>query len=251
MRWSLHGLYVLDVTQVFEPYGNTNKELSELGQDIPIEQKTTLFEEQGALALLEIEDLCQEIGVPLTTEILFGGVPDLILRQSQEYNMLAIGRRGNSHNNDTQHLGSNFKQIAHHIHIPLLIGGKNSIRRKFHHVLLAYNGSEFSRKALTWTENLQGSFTEVIALAVEKENEMDHTWLADRHDDIAESALKQYEFIREAGDVGQSIVKAASSTKVDLILMGAYQHPRILGWARHSAIDTVLRGIDLPVLATK
>jgi len=95
LQWGINALYVVDVTQVFEPYGNTSKELSELGDEIPHEQKISLFKEQGSFALMEIEDICQQMHVPLTTEILFGGVPDIILQASKGYNLLAIGRRGN------------------------------------------------------------------------------------------------------------------------------------------------------------
>jgi len=251
MGWRLHALYVVDVTQVFEVYSDTTRELSELGDEVLHEQQITLFEEQGTLALAEIEGLCQEMNVPVTTEMIFGGVSNIILKAARQYSLVALGRRGNRHKKNIQHLGSNFQQIAHHIHTPLLIGGSDTMQQNIQRVLLAYDGSEFSRKAFTWTENLQRMFTEVTVLSVEKESVENHTWLADRNEEIANTTLTHYEFIREEGNPGQIIASTALSKKVDLILMGANQHPKIFGWAKQSAIDTVLREIDLPVLATK
>ena len=251
MHWGLYALYVVDVTDVFEIYTDTSKELSELGEEMLSAQKVRLFEEQGTLALAEIEEICQGMDVPVTTEVSFGGVPEIVLKTSKGYNLLAIGRRGNRHEKEPRHLGSNFQQIAHHSHTPLLIGGDDSVRQKLQRVLLAYDGSELSRKALDWAENLQSMFTGITALSVEKENEQDHTWLADRHEEIINSNLAQCEFIRGAGNPGQTIVSIGSVKQAGLILMGAYQHTRLLGWARHSVIDIVLRGTDLPVLAMK
>jgi nucleotide-binding universal stress UspA family protein len=251
MQWRLHALYVVDVNQVFELYSNSSPELGELGEDVPEEQKITLFEEQGTLALTEIEGVCQEMTIPVTTEMILGGIPNIILESAQQYNLLALGRRGNRHEKDTHHLGSNFRQIAHHTHIPLLIGGDYKTQQKFRRVLLAYDGGELSREALTWVEGLQTIFAEVMALSVEKEHEKDPAWLEERQREIAESALAHCKFIRREGEPEQVIASIASSRKADLIVMGAYQHAQLLEWATHSTIDSVLREIGFPILATK
>jgi len=250
-QWHLHALYVVDITQVFDPYSDISQELSELGEEMPYEQKITLFEEQGTLALAEIEELCQQMNVPVSTEMIFGGVPVNILEMSKGYDLLAIGHMGNRHAKERKHLGSNFQQIAHHAHIPLLIGGGQCTPRKFQRALLAYDGSQLSHEAFRWAENLQSLFKATMVLSVERENERNHTWLAGRHREIEESALAQYEFIQAAGNPGYMIASEAVAEQADLILMGAYQHKNLLRWARHSTIDTVLRETDLPVLAIK
>jgi nucleotide-binding universal stress UspA family protein len=251
MQWCIQALYVVDVSQVFNPYNDISKELSELGEEMPYEQKETLFEEQGTLALAEIEELCQQMKVPVTTEMVFGDVSDTILEASEGYNLLAIGHMGNRHAKENNHLGSNFQQIAHHAHIPLLIGGSHCTSRKVQHVLLAYDGSQLSHEAFKWVENLHGLFKTVKVLSVEREKERNHAWLAERHEEIEESTLTQYEFVRGSGNPGHVIASKASAEHVDLILMGAYRHKNLLRWVRHSTIDTVLRETDLPVLAIK
>lgn len=250
LRWDLHALYVVDVTQVFEIYRDTSQELSEFGEEIPHEQKVALFEEQGALALAEIKALCQERRVSVTTEMLFGGIPEIILKKSQDYNLLAIGRLGNRHLKDPRHFGSNFQQIAHHIHQPLLVGSQGDVpQRKLERALLAYDGSESARKTLAWTEQLQTAFTKVMAISVRKEDERDFSWLEDRHAEIAESVLTHFEFIPQNGEPGSSIVTTALSKHADLVLMGAPHRTRLFRWNNHNVFDTVLRETDLPVLA--
>jgi len=249
MQWSLHALYVVDVTQVFEVYSDISQELSELDKEMKHERNVTLFEEQGILALAEIEEMCRKMGVPLTTEMVFGGVADTILKKASGYNLLALGRRGNSHETEEQHLGSNFQQIAHHIHIPMIIGG-NITPKRFERILLAYNESIPAHKALTWVENLQAKLTKVMALCVENEKEQDFTWLEDRQAEIAGSNLSHYEFISGRGNPGQMIASTAQSRQTDLILMGGYHHLKLLGWAKHNAFETVLSNTGIPVLAT-
>lgn len=251
MKWNLHALYVVDAAQVFEMYSDATKELSELGEELPQEEKEKLFEEQGILALAEIKELCQQMGVSLTTEMIFGGIPEIILKTARMHSLLAMGRRGNRHEKDRHHLGSNFLKVAHHVHIPLLIGGRDTAKPIFNRALLAYDGSELSRRALIWTENLQSMLTDIMTLSVEKENTRDHTWLADRYEEIATNTLSHYEFIRKEGEPGHTIASTASSKQAELILMGAYQHSKVFGRSRHSAIETVLREVDLPVLAAK
>jgi nucleotide-binding universal stress UspA family protein len=251
MDWSLHALYVVDASRVFEVYSDTTNELSELGEKLPHAQQIKLFEEQGLLALTEMEALCQKKGLSVTREMIFGGVPDIIRRIMTGYDLLAIGRRGNHRQNDTQHLGGNFKQVAHHTRIPMLIGGNGSQRPDFQRVLLAYDGSRSSRTALTWAEDFQRIFKDILILFVEKRREPGQMWLEERFEEISNSSLKHYDILKKEGMSGAMIASIASMTGVDLILMGTGQHTGPLAWGRDGLLDTVLREIDIPVLATK
>ena len=251
LHWSIHAVYVVDAAQVFEMYGDTTPELSEFGTQVPDEQQFDLFKEQGLLALAEVESLCQLVDVPVTTELIFGGVPHVVLESARQYQLLALGRRGNRHENVSQHLGSNFRQIAHHAHCPLLIGGNNSNHNKCQHLLLAYDGSTLSKQALTWADDLGTKCRDILVLSVEKEYEKDHTWLEDRQLEIERSGVKPNEFIRGGGDPRRSIVAIASSRQADLILMGAYHHAQFMEWTNHSVLDSVLRESDIPILAMK
>ena len=51
LQWSIHALYGVNITKVFDMYSNVGPELSELGNDVPDKQRITLFEELGTLAL--------------------------------------------------------------------------------------------------------------------------------------------------------------------------------------------------------
>ena len=251
LAWNIHALYVVDAAQVFEMYSDPSPELGKLGGEISNERLITLFEEQGMLTLAEIDGLCQEMNVPITTEMIFGGIPETILKFAEQFNLLAMGRRGNQYEKDTHHLGQNFRRIAHRTHTPLLIGNDGDKPLKNQHILLAYDGSKPSHTALSWTEKLQRMFTDVMALSVGQKYEKDYAWLEERRKELANSNLKHYEFDREIGEPGKIIASVASSRHADLLVMGAYQHSQLREWATHSILSSVMREVKIPILATK
>lgn len=251
LAWNIHALYVVDATQVFEMYSDTSQELRKLGGEISIEQPVTLFEEQGTLSLIEVEEMCLKMNVPVTTEMIFGGVYETILEVSKHFSLLALGRRGNHYVRDDHHLGSNFRKIAHHARIPLLIGGTENVSLKHQHILLAYDGSKFSQTALSWAEKLQKMFTDVMTVSVGQKCEEDCVWLDERKKEIEDSSLKHYEFDGEIGEPGEIIASVASSRQADMVVMGSYQHSLFREWITHSTLDNVMHEVAIPILAAK
>ena len=67
--------------------------------------------------------------MPGTTEMICGDIQKTILDSSQYYNLLALGQRGNFHEKDVLYLGSNFRHIAHHASVPLLISSSTARAR--------------------------------------------------------------------------------------------------------------------------
>ena len=251
LKWKIHALYVVDAAQVFEMYGDTSQELGKLGGEFSNEEPVTLFEEQGTLSLIEIEELCQNMNVPVTTEMIFGGIPETILNASKQFGLLALGRRGNHYERDGNHLGGNFRKIAHHARIPLLIGGTDNTPLKHRHVLLAYDGSKFSHAALSWTEKLQKMFADVMAVSVGQKCKEDCAWLEERQKEIVQSTLKHCKFDKEIGEPGKTIASVASSRHADLLVMGTYQHSQLREWATHSTLNSVIQEVTIPILAAK
>ena len=148
-------------------------------------------------------------------------------------------------------MGSNFREIAHRIETSLLIGGREYSPEKIRHILLAYDGSEYSQRALQWAESLRSAFNSVTTLSIEKEFETEHEWLNSRKLEITNSTLTNSEFIQAQGEAGPTIASISSSKQMDLILMGGYRHSQLLEWATHSTLNKVLRECDVPVLAAK
>lgn len=240
---SVHGLYIVDETLALDTYADYRRELENDGAPASRAELLTWFAEQGDAALQKLTVRCQAAGVPVTAELLAGGVPKMVLHASEQARLLAIGRRGHSHEGDPGHLGRSFRAIAHHAHLPLVIGG--SEERTVRRLLLAYDGSARARSALSWASSLQRTLpAEVVVVAVQ-ENGLQSTseWLEE-----ARAQLSGCQCLHRRGQPTSEIVAAAEETQADLIVMGRYRHTALLEWLIGSTVDRVLRGTQIPVL---
>jgi nucleotide-binding universal stress UspA family protein len=240
---SVHGLYVVDETLALDTYADYGHELEGAVDPASRAELLTWFEEQGDAALQMLEVRCQAAGVPVTADLLAGGVQEMVLRQSEQARLLAMGRRGHGHQGDTHHLGRSFRTIAHHAHLPLIIGGDEA--RTVRRLLLAYDGTKHAQPALAWASLLQRTLPAEVMVVAVQENGLQSTseWLEE-----ARAQLAGCQCLHRLGQPGSEIVAAADETQADLIVMGRYRHTVLLEWLLGSTVDRVLRGTQVPVL---
>jgi nucleotide-binding universal stress UspA family protein len=243
----IRGLYVIDERLVFDPYVRSQAELGGTDPLLSPAELTTRLKNRGGAALPWLESQCRGANVTVTTSIEFGGVPEVILQEAAPTTLLALGRRGHGHAANPDHLGRNFRAIAHHTRQPLLVGGDET--RFVRRVLLAYNGSERAHRALAWASLLQRTLsTPVVVLAIEEDETQTQRWSGKMQARLARSDLVDYCFIRRSGQPGTHIVAVAAESQVDLIVMGGSPHGDLLEWLIGSTVDQVLRHTPLPVL---
>jgi nucleotide-binding universal stress UspA family protein len=241
---SVHGLYVVDETLALDTYADYRRELEGNGAPASRAELLTWFEEQGDAALQRLEVRCQAAGVPVTAELVAGGVPEMVLRASEQARLLAIGRRGHGHEDDPHHLGRSFRTIAHHAHAPLVIGGGEE--RVVRRLLLAYDGTKHNTQpALAWASSLQRTLAAEVMVVAVQENESQSTreWLAE-----ARAQLAGCQCLHRLGQPASEIIAVAEENRADLIIMGRYRHTALLEGLLGSTVDHVLRGTQLPVL---
>jgi nucleotide-binding universal stress UspA family protein len=165
----VHGLYVLDeVLALDNTYTDVRRELGTDGTITSRSQLLGLLEAQGSMVLDALQGQCQSVGVPATTEMLFGGVPELVLQQAAGAELLAMGRRGHGHAGDPDRLGRNFRAIARRVGRPILVGGDDMY--EVHRLLLAYNGSSRAQNALAWVSRLRDTLPAEISRPIRPGN---------------------------------------------------------------------------------
>jgi nucleotide-binding universal stress UspA family protein len=243
----IRGLYVVDEALVLDTYADYQTELGDLEKPTSRDDLVARFRERGETALQLLAARCQAVGVPVTTEIEFGGVLELLLQEAAQVELLALGRRGHRHAVDPRRLGGHFRAIAHRTQRPLLVGGDE--QRPIQRLLLAYDGSETAQRALDWASLLQQTLSaKVVVLAVQDSGDIPGQWGLDMEAQVAQSSLAHYEFLTRVGQPAPEIVAAAAENRVDLIVMGRYHHIALLEWLAGSTVDQVLRNTGLPVL---
>ena len=240
---SIRGLYVVDEALAMDSYADHRVELQSDDEPASRAELLAWFEEQGDAALQRLEVRCQAAGVPMTSELIAGGIPDMVLRASEQAQLLAIGRRGHGHEDDPNHLGRSFRSIAHRAHLPLVIGG--DAERKVQRLLLAYDGTQHAKSALAWASSLQHTIPAKVAVVSVQENKSRRAggWLEE-----ARAQLTGCQCLHRLGQPADEIVAAAGETQADLIVLGRYRHTTLLEWLMGSTVDRVLRGTQLPVL---
>lgn len=245
----VRGLYVVDERLVVGAEYSLEKELGyQPGEGLLSDDRTQLLKGQGEAALRWLEEYGQNNHVPVQADLMFGGMSDVIINQAKKGRLLALGRQGHGHDNDTTHLGDHFRAIVHHPPAPLLIGGEtlSSIRR----ILLAYDGSLPAQHALTWARLLQRIWqSHLLVVSVANEIASPH-WLAEMEEQIDDSELQNYRFNGRQGDATAEILATVTEEKTDLIVMGGHQHSALREWLTGSTLDQVLRNTPLPVFVT-
>jgi nucleotide-binding universal stress UspA family protein len=245
----VHGLYIVDeVLALDNAYADFRQEL---GAATAITSRTQLLgqlEAQGSVVLESLESQCGSAKVPATTEILFGGVPELVLLQAGKAQLLALGRRGHGHADDVDHLGRNFQAIARRTGRPLLVGGDE--QRIVHRLLLAYNGSSRAQNALGWVSRLRATLPAEVSVLSVQETEADPAsqWLEEAHARLAPDTSDICWCLQRSGTPAAEIVAAAEEIEADLIVMGRYGHSAFIEWLTGSTVEYVLRNTQRPVL---
>lgn len=245
LGWGVHAEYVVDASLVFNLLADPGPELGWPVRADSFKDRIARFREVGTIALAEVEDLCRTLKVPVTGEIVLGDVPATLLGRAPEHPLLALGRRGNRQGRGRSSLGQNLRHITHHSSTPLLVGG--DIPSDFLRALLVYDGSSASRKALEWAKRLQGLFSELVVVSVQKAGPAAPGWLLERRGEIADSSLNDWQFVGEQGKPETVIAAVSGSERADMILMGVEARR---GLTRLSGqLRAVLQETQLPVLA--
>jgi nucleotide-binding universal stress UspA family protein len=242
----VRGIFVADEELIFDDKRSLEKELGyKPGEVLLSDERAQLLKGEGEAALRWLEERGQENEVPVQGDLMFGGMPDIIINQSDKVRLLALGRQGCSHNDDTAHLGGHFRAIAHQTSVPLLVGGEtlSPIRR----ILLAYDGSLPAKHALTWAGLLQHIWHCHLLIISVAEEAASSRWLAEMEEQINENRLQNHRFIGCTGVAPTQIVAAAAEEKADMIVMGGYQHGALREWLTGSTLDQVLRNTTLPL----
>jgi len=254
-NYAVHGLSVVDETLTFGPYANYKRELTldpelvEEGEQEP-ENIAAMFEVQADLALTMVEGLCQEAEVPYTGEILAGGVDVNILSKAKKATLVAVGRRGNQHPHDVNHLGSHFLSVVRHVSLPIIVGGDED--RTVRHLLLAYNSGHSSVQALQGASALQRALAVdvTVALIDDKGDGRAAHWQQEILARLPQDERPFYQFHVRQGDAAAEIAAAAIDHDADLIVVGGQRHRPVLlrRFGSGTAVEKLLRQTPRPVL---
>lgn len=240
---SVMGLNIVDEALVMNATENYQ---AELGQDngMPASRQELIewFETKGAEIFTQLEEICQLANVPVETEIIFGGVPDLIMERAEQAEMLSIGRRGNIQAGDSNGLGNNFLKIGHRVQIPILVGGDTF--RPVHRIVLVADESSRNQHAINWAGRLKRDLSAELIIVMPPNLNLDQL--------LAQSDIPlqpgEYQPLVLDSDLPEDFISAIKKNEADLVVTGGFRYPEILEWLVDGQIDQILQNDQIPAL---
>ena len=177
-----------------------------------------------------------------------GNLVQTILTHEQQADVVVLGQRGEHAPWAGGHLGSGVERVVRAAVKPCLITPETF--QKISHLLLAYDGSAESHKALCAGLQLAGDLgarVTIITVCQREHEETASQFLQEAHKQAL--ALKlTCDAQLLCGVPETEILEFAGKTKADLIIMGAYGHTRIRELILGSTTSHVIRKAPVPVL---
>lgn len=175
-----------------------------------------------------------------------GSLVETITELEESAQMIVLGKRGESADFATLHLGSNLERVARAADKPVLVASRsfNAIDR----FVIAYDGGPSTLKALHYVINnplFQG--LECHLLKVGTDNDANLRDLAKATAQLEDGGFTVNALLRQ-GDADAVIAEYVKSAEIDMLLMGAYGHSRIRTLIIGSTTSSMLRSCLIPVL---
>lgn len=210
-------------------------------------QQARLAQKHGRAILVDAEALISERGVnDVQTRLRNGEIADTVKELEDEADLIVMGKRGESANFDTLHLGPNLEKVIRSIHKPVLVASRSF--KAPTKVLLAFDGGPSALKAVDYiARRAEFNSLPIHLLSVGRDSIIDQNEL-----EKAVASLKEggYDATAEsvAGNPETAIADKVSSDGFDLVIMGAYGHSRIRNLIIGSTTTEMVRSCMVPVL---
>jgi nucleotide-binding universal stress UspA family protein len=212
-------------------------------------QKAKLSHQQAKLILQSAAKTLEELGVTaVQTTHKAGVLVDLLPELETTVDLVILGKRGETAELASGHLGANLERIIRASHKPCLVTSRQF--RPINRVLLAYDGSTNGQKMLQFllaSPAFQGLALHLITVA---KVAVDPT--AQKQLQAAQAQAQQAGFDPVAalvvGHPEMAIADYVEQQAIDLLVMGAYGHRRIRHLVIGSTTAQILRSSHIPVL---
>ncbi len=217
-------------------------ELSDLDK-----QRAKLAVEHGRALLADAKQRIQAAGVNnVTTVLRHDELSDALSDLDPAIKTIIIGKRGQSADFATLHVGSNLERVARSCDLPVFVASRAF--KPISKALLAFDGghstalavAELIRNDSYADIGLQLLYVGTVSSSLQKS--------LDETKERLSSAGYQVEVIVKEGTVETVIADHVSANNIDLLLMGAYGHSRIRHMLIGSTTTEMLRSCLVPVI---
>jgi nucleotide-binding universal stress UspA family protein len=207
--------------------------------------------QKAAAILAAAQARCAKHNVPCQVAHETGGLVNLILQYEQNADLVVLGQHGEHAQWSGDLLGSSVERVVRASIKPSLVTPDEF--REIKQILIAYDGSEVSGKALrAGMEIARGVNAEVTIVTVsQRKDELKSTELLEQAHQQAIAAQLVAHMQLLHGEPEVEILNHRLNIGADMIVMGAYGHTRIRELILGSTTSHVMRKSSVPVLLAR
>ncbi len=217
------------------PYGDFQQKIRKLMEDI------------ARAALDELEGKCNSANVPCSREIREGIVSKEIVMSAERCDMIAMGMAGEHALWRDALLGSNLESVARQTHKPIMVTPEKY--KAITKILIAYDGSPFSDKALnTGAEIAQQMRLPLTVITVSDDKGKGEKTLSGATESLKNYNVEYNTILKDNDPANVILNVCCKEGGFDLIVMGAYGHSKIRELILGSTTIRIMRKANCPVL---
>lgn len=248
----LRALYVTDIRLLEGPWiSDFSGAIGAQPYSALLPQLQEIQREKADTVLAAVQKRCRDGGLACETVYETGSLTQVILENERKSDMTVLGQRGEHAPWLAGALGSSVERVVRASVKPCLITPDKF--RQIQHVLIAYDGSEESSKALragiALAPALGAKVTITMVAALGAEDAAFEALHKAKQQALEAGVTANAEPLR--GDPETQILELKESISADLIVMGAYGHTRIRELILGSTTSHVLHKSDVPVLLVR
>lgn len=251
----------VDLVHVLTGQHRTEDEVSNLSGSIGFDARTTLMAELveldsqkaklshkiGRAILDEAKARMHEDGIEsVTTRLRNGGIVETVEDSDQDADLIVIGKRGISAENDMLHLGLNLEGVVRSSKKPVLVASR--VFKPISRLLVAFDGGKSVGKAIDHLSN-SAVFKDIECqlLAVGSETSKGGQKIQQAAEQLR-SAGFSVNVLTEQGQPEEVISQHVETDGFDLLVMGSYGHSHIRNLFVGSKTSAMVASCKIPVL---
>ena len=245
---SLSGLHVIDIYLIQGPMmTDVSATVGMPPYDCFFEAVETSLKEKADYVLKNFEDRCRAAGVACGTKKNIGKISDTIIEEAEGADLILMAKKGEHfHLKEGGLIGSVAEVVIRHSGKPVMVIPESF--REIESMGLAYDGSAPARKALELSLNISEKAKWPITVLIISADAAKAADLSAQVEDMAQKGLADCEVIISAGRKADEILKFIAEGPVELMVMGAYGHNRLLEWLLGSTTSHIIHKSPIPVL---
>ena len=248
----IHALYVTDIRILEGPLlADISGALGAQPYSALLPQLKQLQREKAAALLTDTANRCRHARVKCDTTHETGSLVTALLEHERDADLVVLGQRGEHAQWLGDMLGSSVERMVRASVKPCLVTPDKF--REIRQILLAYDGSAESNKALRagieLTADLRAQLT--ITTVCQRDQEETASSVLRQAEDLARARKLSVDAQLLHGNAEDEILRFAGKVDADLIVMGAYGHTRIRELILGSTTSHVMRRANVPVLLAR